>query len=334
MQAVTTYSPAKLNLFLELHARRDDGFHELETVMVAINRCDRVTVRRRDDTEIRVVAEWAPSMAVWKQRLTGCDASLLDIPQGPGNLAYRAAELLRQALGSERGFDIQLDKTIPAGAGMGGASSNAASVLRAVARLSGMSLQDPLLWTLAADLGSDVPFFLGPPRAADDLSRAADDPPRAPDGLSRGPSAAAVATGRGEQIRPTGLTGSLPFVVAFPPQALSTAAVYAACQVPRVPHESASLTAAMAAGDTGRMTPHFFNRLAAPARQLSPWIDRLLEAMRAVDLNGCQLTGSGSACFAVARSKRHAIRCAAQLAARGFQVSFIASPLPLPTPLQ
>jgi 4-diphosphocytidyl-2-C-methyl-D-erythritol kinase len=91
---------------------------------------------------------------------------------------------------------------------------------------------------------------------------------------------------------------------------------------------------AMAAGETGPMTQHFFNRLAAPARQLSPWIDRLLEAMRAVDLNGCQLTGSGSACFAMARSKRHAIRGAARLAARGFQVSFVASPLSLPTPLQ
>lgn len=327
MHAVTTYSPAKLNLFLELHARREDGFHELETVMVAINRCDRVTVRQRNDTEIRVVAEWLPSMAVWQQRLAAGDASILDVPQGPGNLAYRAADRLRQALGGERGFDIQLDKTIPAGAGMGGASSNAAAVLRAVAQLSGLSLQDPLLWELAADLGSDVPFFLGPPRPADALSRPAEV-------LSTASAPAAVASGRGERIRPTGLAGSCFFVVAFPPQALSTAAVYAACQVPRVPHASAPLTAAMAAGDAGRMTPHFFNRLAAPARKLSPWIDRLLEAMRAVDLNGCQLTGSGSACFAVARSKRHAIRSVAQLAARGFQVSFIASPLSLPTPLQ
>ncbi len=320
MPTVTTYSPAKLNLFLELHARRDDGFHELETVMVAVNRCDRVSVRQRDDAEIRVVAKWTPSMAVWQQRLAGCDPSLLEIPQGPGNLAYRAADRLRQALGMELGFDIQLDKTIPAGAGMGGASSNAASVLRAVARLAGVPGDDPRLWTIGAELGSDVPFFLGLPRSAD--------------GRSADPGPAAVATGRGEQLNPTGLSCASPFVVAYPPQALSTAAVYANCQVPQQPRRSGPLTAAMAAGDAEGMKQHFFNRLAAPARQLSPWIDRLLTAMRAVELNGCQLTGSGSACFAMARSKRHAIRSVASLAARGFQVSFIVFPLPLPTPLQ
>ncbi|QEG42177.1 4-(cytidine 5'-diphospho)-2-C-methyl-D-erythritol kinase [Roseimaritima ulvae] len=320
MQAVTTYSPAKLNLFLELHARRDDGYHELETVMVAVNRYDRVEVRRREDSKIRVVARWAPSMAVWQQRLPGLDASVLQIPQGAGNLAYQAADRLREAIGSDCGFDIQLEKTIPAGAGMGGASSNAASVLRAVARLCDVPLHDPLLWSVGAQLGSDVPFFLGATRT--------------PAGLPASPSRAALATGRGEQLRAIELSGMNPFVVAFPPQSLSTAAVYAACQVPPEPQASEPLRAAMAAGDAGLMTQHFFNRLAAPARQLSPWIDRLLAAMRALDLNGCQLTGSGSACFAMARSKRHAIRSVSRLAARGFQVSFFVSPLPLPSPLQ
>ncbi|WP_162006762.1 4-(cytidine 5'-diphospho)-2-C-methyl-D-erythritol kinase [Roseimaritima sediminicola] len=313
MPVVTTVSPAKLNLYLELLGRRPDGFHELETVMVAVDRCDHVRVTTQDDSAVRVVARWLPGRAVWQQRLGGCAADMLQIPQDASNLVVRAAERMREVYGLSGGWQIRLDKSIPAGAGMGGASSNAASVLRCVARLHDIPLDDRRLWEIGGELGSDVPFFLGLPGA---------------------PSRAALATGRGERLQPVALDAAPVFVVAFPPQSLSTAAVYAACQVPATPRTSRALTRAMAAGDTAAMAAGSFNRLAEPARRLSPWIDRLLGAMRRADLNGCQLTGSGSACFAAARSRRHALRSVRHLAAEGFEVSFIVSPLSLPTPLQ
>ncbi|MEX0978480.1 MAG: hypothetical protein WDZ48_06495, partial [Pirellulales bacterium] len=144
---------------------------------------------------------------------------------------------------------------------------------------------------LAAELGSDVPFFL--------------------DGK------AAICRGRGELIEP--VTNLLPlyFVVVRPPEGLSTADVYARCQVPPEPRRAAPLVEALQAGDTRKLKQFMYNRLQGPAESLSPWIARVRREFSAQDCLADQLTGSGSAYFGICRHARHARRVAGRLQARG-----------------
>ncbi|QDS95581.1 4-diphosphocytidyl-2-C-methyl-D-erythritol kinase [Roseimaritima multifibrata] len=328
MQRVIMKSPAKLNLFLELHRRREDGFHELETVMVAIDRCDQLSITRRDDSELNVTAQWSPSQAAWEQQLPGMPAGSLDLPQGEGNLVYQAVQRFRQRCQIKHGFDIHIEKTIPAGAGMGGASSNAACSLRGVAKLSQIPLSDARIRQTAAEIGSDVPFFLGPTTDQDAKPEGSD----ASNPLTKG--SAALATGRGEQLAEVALAAPISFVVCFPPHPLSTAAVYSICQVPVNPCSAEELLSTMAKGPLEKLSSLLFNRLGKPASTICPPMADLLESMRSIGLNGCQLTGSGSACFGIAESLADANRIATELSKAGYPVSFAASPLPLPTPLQ
>lgn len=302
-------APAKLNLFLELHAKRPDGYHELETVMIGISRYDQLRVQRRQDAEIVVRSRWCPSTAVWQQRLGLPDDAALQVPSGPGNLAHRILDRFRQEFDVRDGFEVQIFKAIPAGAGMGGASSDAATALRAAASLCGVSCRHPKLWQIAAECGSDVPFFLG---------------------AGMHPCRAALARGRGERLQPAAVGGDLHFVVGFPPQPLSTAAVYAHCSIPADPRPVQPLLEALAGGGAARLASQIFNRLADPAARLSPWVHRMLQTMRRLGLHGCQLTGSGSACLAIAANRRTATRAAAQIAARRLGIAMAVRGVRLP----
>jgi 4-diphosphocytidyl-2-C-methyl-D-erythritol kinase len=134
-------APAKLNLFLHVVGRRADGYHLLQSAFTLIDLCDVVRIRLRDDGAIRRVNE------------------VPGIPEGE-DLAVRAARSLQQATGTGRGCDLEVDKRIPQGGGLGGGSSDAATVLLALDRLWGTELDGPALSSLGLGLGADVPFFL------------------------------------------------------------------------------------------------------------------------------------------------------------------------------
>lgn len=144
---VEVLAPAKLNLFLEILGRRSDGYHEIETLMVAVDLHDRLLFA--DD----------PSGAITLR----CDDPTL--PIGGDNLVVRAAEALKAATGCPRGASIALEKTIPAQAGLAGGSSDAAAALVALDRLWGLRLSSDRLATVAGTVGSDVAFFLHTPAA-------------------------------------------------------------------------------------------------------------------------------------------------------------------------
>ena len=137
---MTVRSYAKINLGLYVLGRRDDGFHELATVF---HRVDLYDTLQFESTDGAIT-------------LT-CDRD--DIPTDSGNLCVRAAELLLRDR-RDRGVHMDLRKRIPSGAGLGGGSSNAAAVLRALPGLLGLHVTDEQLAAMAAELGSDVPFFL------------------------------------------------------------------------------------------------------------------------------------------------------------------------------
>jgi len=135
---VTFYpAPAKLNLFLHVLGRRDDGYHELQTVFRLIDRADRVGVAARDDGEIRFSGVF-----------------------GEENLCVRAARLLQKKTGSKKGCDLVLEKNIPVGGGMGGGSSDAATVLLVLNKLWHLQIKKQDLLKIGLELGADVPFFL------------------------------------------------------------------------------------------------------------------------------------------------------------------------------
>ena len=133
-------APAKLNLFLHIVARREDGYHSLQSLFVLIDWADRLHFERRGDG-----------------RLVRHD---LGPPLPADDLCLRAARALAAASGTPLGADIHLDKRLPAGAGMGGGSSDAATTLLALNRLWGLDWPRQRLASLALPLGADVPFFV------------------------------------------------------------------------------------------------------------------------------------------------------------------------------
>jgi len=130
-------APGKLNLFLHVLGRRTDGYHELQTVFRLVDRTDRVGIGLREDGDIRFSGVY-----------------------GEDNLCFRAADLLKELTGTAKGADISLEKVLPVGGGMGGGSSDAATVLLVLNRLWDLRLPSGRLIDIGKKLGADVPVFV------------------------------------------------------------------------------------------------------------------------------------------------------------------------------
>ena len=145
MIAVKEKAYGKINLFLDVLSRREDGFHDIRTVMHSVSLCDDITVlyTPSDRTQIRVSVDGNKFL-----------------PQDSRNLAYRAAALYLERLAITASVDIRLVKRIPIAAGLAGGSSDAAAVLRALNRINHRMLTDKALSEVASEIGSDVPYCL------------------------------------------------------------------------------------------------------------------------------------------------------------------------------
>ncbi len=166
MTPMNVVSPAKVNLHLKILGKRPDGFHELETLMVPVTLADEISIERDDNEGITLT----------------CDNP--QVPTGSENLILRAAELFFQETGTSMGLRIRMDKRIPMGAGLGGGSSNAASIIKALNGLTNSDLTIPQLEAMAAKIGSDVAWFIrGQPaicRGRGELIGPREDVPRWP----------------------------------------------------------------------------------------------------------------------------------------------------------
>jgi len=227
---------------------------------------------------------------------------LEELPEGNDNVAMRAVELLRRRAGVRSGGALQLTKRIPLAAGLGGGSSDAAAALVAANLGWRLGWSQGRLQELAAEIGSDVPFFLG--------------------------SGPAVCRGRGERIEPLRGLPARHFVVVAPPAGLSTAAVYRACTPAQRPRPVEPLIEALREGSPRRIGPAMHNQLQEPAQKLSDWIGRALRELESVDCESVQMSGSGTSCFGICRHARHARRAARQLRARGWRQAFAVRSLP------
>jgi 4-diphosphocytidyl-2-C-methyl-D-erythritol kinase len=130
-------APGKLNLFLHVLGKRADGYHELQTVFRLIDRADRVGIASREDGEIRFSGVY-----------------------GDDNLCVRAARLLKKETGTRLGVSVELEKILPVGSGLGGGSSDAATVLLVLNKLWNLHLERGALLSIGAKLGADVPVFV------------------------------------------------------------------------------------------------------------------------------------------------------------------------------
>jgi 4-diphosphocytidyl-2-C-methyl-D-erythritol kinase len=277
-------APAKLNLFFEVLARRDDGYHEIETLMCPIDLYDTLFFRDVSDDalEFRCRCDFAAGGPVGRGIHNNLD--------GPDNLVVRAVELVRRRTGVRRGARMLLVKRIPAAAGLGGGSSDAAAALVAANEGWRLGRSRGELAEWAAELGSDVPFF-----------------------LAEGP---AICRGRGEQIEPVALRGGLCFVVVYPPAGLSTAAVYRQCQPASQAKQVQPLVDSLRRGDLGRAGRQLWNRLLPAAERLSPWVERLQQEFQQEDCLGHGMSGSGSSYFGIYRHARHARQSARRFYAK------------------
>ena len=237
-------APAKLNLFLHVTGRRADGYHLLQSVFMLLDWCDTLHFERRSDGQIR------------RQDLT--------VPLPADDLITRAARLLQQHTGCSDGADIAIEKRLPAQAGMGGGSSDAASCLLALNRLWGLHLPLRTLEQLGLQLGADVPFFL------------------------QGRNA--WVEGVGELITPIALPTAR-FCIIKPPSGLETAQIFRAPSLNRSTNPAILSVFAAEPYDFGH------NDLQPVAEVLCPEVSQALQCLSNAGMNG-KMTGSGSAVFA------------------------------------
>ncbi len=283
MDELQILSPAKINLFLEVVGRRPDGYHEIESVMQLVDLCDRVVLRRRL-RGIRVSVSGA------------------ELPSGRANLAYKAAALLMETARLRGGVHVHLEKRIPVAAGLGGGSSNAAAVLAGLNRLYDLGCPRESLLSLAASLGSDVPFFLS-------------------DGL-------AVATGRGEVLAPLEPWPPQWLVLANPGILISTAWAYreASSKLTEWDHR-ASIQPLVAGGRLTWPPVWAFNRLEAVVLPHRPEVRALKALLQEGGGSPVLMSGSGASVFAVVPDAVGGQALAAQAQASG-ALAVVATTLP------
>ncbi|OBG31952.1 MULTISPECIES: 4-(cytidine 5'-diphospho)-2-C-methyl-D-erythritol kinase [Mycolicibacter] len=279
--SVTVRVPGKLNLYLAVGDCRDDGYHELTTVFHAVSLVDEVTVRDADVLSLRVSGE-------------GADV----LPTDERNLAWQAAELMAEYVGRAPDVAISIDKSIPVAGGMAGGSADAAAVLVGMNVLWELGVPRRDLHSLAARLGSDVPFALH--------------------------GGTALGTGRGEELATVLTRETFHWVLAFADRGLSTPAVFKELDRLRdtgrkLPEsgDPEPVLAALAAGDPQRLAGLLGNDLQAAAISLNPDLRRTLRAgVEAGALAGV-VSGSGPTCAFLCSSAQSAADVAVELSALG-----------------
>lgn len=265
MASLRMKAPAKINLFLRVLAREEGGYHQIETLYAAVDLADRISVEP-GGSEVTLAVEGA------------------DLGPPQENLVYRAAQGFLERVGGT-GARIELEKRIPARAGLGGGSSDAAAVLRALNRLHGDPLENRELMEMGAALGADVPFFLSP-------------------------TTLALAWGRGDRLLALPPLPSRPILLVLPDEGVGTAEAYAELAEARRRQrgESASVgrSRLLAPGELGSwegvaaLAENDFHRTVFRDR---PDLKRLHRKLVETEPLLALLSGSGSALFAVFRGE-------------------------------
>ncbi|MEN8161733.1 MAG: 4-(cytidine 5'-diphospho)-2-C-methyl-D-erythritol kinase, partial [Myxococcota bacterium] len=265
VSAVDQAAPAKVNFGLRIVGRRPDGYHELESLFLPIGLADAVRVSLRDGPGVTLAVRG--------------DAH--GVPDDGRNLAVRAAERFLAEAGRSDGVAIELTKRIPTPGGLGGGSSDAGAVLRALDRLLPGAVAPERLPGLALGLGADVPFFLDPRPA--------------------------LVSGIGERIEPIDEVPGFVLLLAHPGAALPTRAVYAAYDAApaslTAPGVGPSIRALLASREQGwpwsLVRSLVRNELEPAATRLCPVVAEIRKEIEAAGALAVSLSGSGPTLFGV-----------------------------------
>lgn len=252
-QPIEEFAPAKINLFLHVTGRRDDGYHMLDSLVVFADVGDRVTIA---DAPVLTLDHSGPFAD--------------DLPRPAQNLMVRAATLLREAFGVDRGVAIRLEKNLPVASGIGGGSADAAAAIRGLCRFWDLPVDDPRVGELALSLGADIPVCLA--------------------------GSACVMRGIGEDLHPVRGVGPFPAVLVNPGVDVPTPAVFKA----RTGGFSspADWPDDVVPGNTVLRLHDTQNDLEAAAIGLAPEIDDVLGALRqTAGISLARMSGSGATCF-------------------------------------
>ena len=251
-------APAKINLSLLIAGKRPDGFHEIETIMVKVNWYDEILIEKTQNPGIELVCQgqfWAP--------------------QGQDNLVFRAAEMLIQNCDINEPVKITLTKKIPAGTGLGSASSDAAATLIGLNSFFKTELDDKELGKMAAALGSDVAFFLDGPLA--------------------------FCTGKGEKIQKIDKNFNFLAILVLPSISVSTKKVYE-----NYKHDTAlykrlkiQISEQLQKNRIDLAVKVCANMLESSCFGLNKELAEMKEKIENLNIGSCCLSGSGSAFFCI-----------------------------------
>ena len=290
---VTVRVPGKINLQLSVGPLQSDGYHELATVFQSVSLFDEIQVTEIEPAEIRIESE-----------------GKVAIPLGKENLAYRAAELMRNRFEIESGLTIKIKKEIPMAGGMAGGSADAGGTIVAIDSLFSLGLSRTEMEEIGSELGADVPFTIS--------------------------GGTAIGTGRGDQITPVLSRGTYNWVLALSSSGLSTPAVYNECDrlregmVISKPNVSDALMQALSHGDAKALGKSLSNDLQAAACSLKPALRLILDVGLDYGALGGLVSGSGPTVAFLAENEEHALDLVVALTSSGVvgNVIRVAGPVP------
>jgi len=267
MSSLSLKSHAKVNLFLEVLWKRDDGYHEIESLIQEISLCDDILLKDRP----KGITILCPNKKIY-------------IPSNHNNLAHKAAKLLMTKFSIKKGVSITIDKKISVGAGLGGGSSNAASVLKGLNQLWNIGLKNEQLQELGAEIGSDVPFFIN--------------------------GGTALVKGRGVKIHTWFTVPKIWFVLAVPNISVSTKWAYGRLDRKLTRNINSAKLQESKKLQFKDIVDKLFNRLEGVVLKKYPLIEVVKEKMMACGASGALMSGTGSAIFGIVSSKDKACKIA------------------------
>lgn len=290
MDEIEMRCPAKVNLFLEVSGKREDGFHEVETLMLPVSLYDAIVFRRKSSgIDVYCDSPWAPA--------------------GRENIVFRAIEILAESYGLSGGVEARIKKEIPSGSGLGGGSSDAAGAFAAVSRLFELGLSRDDLCRLAGGAGSDVPFFirlLNPEMTA----------------FSGG---AFVGRGRGDELTSAGGLSGAWLVIVYPGFSVSTAGIYGSLSLTGNRRDIKMIEEHVKDGSLAGAASCLFNRLEETAAEKHPRVNEIKEGLLRAGAKGALMTGSGSAVFGIAPGREAAFDIREKIMAEGKGVNAYAT---------
>lgn len=298
-RAVRVKAPGKINVSLRVGPPREDGYHSVASVYLAVSLYEEITATATDDGAITVTVDGQGSL----------NLPMEEIPLDASNLAARAATLLAELSENSTGVHLNITKRVPIAGGMGGGSADAAAALLACDALWSSGFSRDELAKIAIDLGADVPFALI--------------------------GGTAVGVGVGEQLTPAISKTPLHWVLVPSAFGLSTPAVYRTLddlrlasgeEAPEIPEIDPQILSAMRSGDAHALADLLHNDLQAAALELAPELKDVLAAGKEAGALAGIVSGSGPTVAFLAESEDHAATIDALLSTAGLTTELVHGP--------